>query len=67
MNDTQIILGLRKLIGFTQNASDTILKIYQDDATQDFYVSTKAWSITGDDFKETLIKAITEHGEDYIK
>jgi len=68
LSDEQIIHGLRNLVGYVENGTDAVIKIYQDDATKEFCVSIGRHCYVYDkSFRGCLIKAIKEHGDDYLK
>lgn len=68
LSDEQIISGLRNLIGYVENGTDTTLTIMQDDATRTFScrIGPKTY-VHAQSFRECLIEAINKHGDDYLK
>lgn len=52
--------GLRELLGYVQNGSDTTVKIFQDDATYTFHVKVGSRLYWGDTFEQALDAAIAD-------
>ncbi len=62
VRDTELLNGLVDLMGYIQNGSDTIVKVFQDDATRTYHVrignTSLASTYWGNTFREALEKAI---------
>lgn len=56
--------GLRKLCGYVENGSDTVVKIFQDDATRDWVVKVGPKSYYAVDLGTALDKAIEDIKDD---
>jgi len=60
--DSELLEGLRSLMGYVQNGSETTLSLFQDDATKSFHIKVgNTRSYWGESFKEALQKAINDN------
>jgi len=57
-HDSRRLKGLRNLMGFIQDGSSGTVKLYQDEATGDFFVSTGRRSYWGESFDTAIDAAI---------
>lgn len=67
-NEPTIIQKLHGLIGYVQNGSDTVIRIFQDDVTKMYsimagYNSFTKWEVTAASLEAVIDKAYKEHGE----
>lgn len=65
-----IIQKLHGLIGYVQNGTDTVIRIYQDDATKMYsivagYNSFTKWEVTAASLEAAIDKAYKEYGEKF--
>lgn len=58
INDT--MKKFRELVGYVQNDSATVVKVYQDDATKSYIVSVGNKTYWGDSLREAINKAHKE-------
>ena len=60
---------LRNLMGYVQNGTDEVIRIYQDDATMQYHVSGgaiigKPWNVSEPSFEKVIMTAHKNHGGD---
>lgn len=56
--------GLRNLLGYVENGSDTVVTIFQDDATKDFIVKVGKCTYYATTLGEALDEAISDLGRE---
>ena len=61
--DAARLKGLRELCGFVQNGSDTVIKIFQDDATREWVVKVGEESYCGRSFGTAIDAALLADAE----
>jgi hypothetical protein len=62
--------NIRNLMGYVQNGSDTVLRIFQDDATMTYHikagnVSKTTWEEYDQSFEGVIEKAFKNYGDEY--
>lgn len=61
-----LVDGIRNAIGFVENGSDTVLKIFQDDATRTFHAkagSKEIWSNSFGELMDRIADGVLDNGE----
>lgn len=59
-SETPFVLRLRQLCGYVENGTDTTLKIYQDDATREWFVGVGLKRYHGATMEEAFEAAFTD-------
>jgi hypothetical protein len=63
LNAYRRMVGLRKLLGYVEDGSDTVVKLCQDDATGDYIVQVGKCNYYAQSFVAALDLAIADNQE----
>lgn len=64
-NDSTLLKGLRKLLGYVQNGSSTTVTLSQDDATSDYCVTVGKKTYYASSFNGAIQDAINDNPEEF--
>lgn len=61
MNNDERMAALRRMCGYVENGSDTTIKIFQDDATKEWFVKVGSREYHGPSMISAFDAAVADH------
>jgi hypothetical protein len=66
IDDTARLQHLRELMGYVEDGSDSTVRLFQDDATKNFFVKVSKRSWFGSSFREAIDESIRSNNENPV-